>query len=157
MILRFVQRYKYPHTKFVLQAIVHHTVEIATDHYGLRVLKAVVEAGPPQRLHDVFEALTRQTTVLVENQYGNYIVQVRVAPRSRFGDRCTDLYVVTPRKTDSAHCIREVKCQRRCGKKHAYSHSSLSRVKQENDGVYAQELLLQIAWESVCECGGHQS
>lgn len=76
VILRFVQRYQYPHTKFVLQAIVHHTVDIATDHYGLRVLKAVVEAGPSQRLHDVFEALTRQTTVLVENQYGNYIMQV---------------------------------------------------------------------------------
>lgn len=76
VILRFLQRYSYPYTKFIHKAIVEHTVKLATDHYGLRVLKSAVDAGPAAQMQEVFSSLIKCTNTLVENQYGNYIVQV---------------------------------------------------------------------------------
>ncbi|ETO08152.1 hypothetical protein RFI_29237 [Reticulomyxa filosa] len=79
--------FTYPETKFIYKAIIQYSLELATDHYGLRVLKDVVEQSqtqvPSQELLAVFMSIVKHTNPLVENQYGNYIVQhlLDVAPR----------------------------------------------------------------------------
>lgn len=83
VVLRFLQRFSYPWTQFVHDSIAMHTVHFATDHYGLRVLKAVIDAGPVAEMTEIFNQIVRTTPQLVENQYGNYIVQhvIDVAPK----------------------------------------------------------------------------
>merc|ERR1712032_929194 len=49
--------------------------DLATDHYGLRVMKASVDAGPVSEMSAVFASIVKHANTLVENQYGNYIVQ----------------------------------------------------------------------------------
>lgn len=51
VILRFLNRFGYPYTRFIHQAMVTHTLEFATDHYGLRVMKAAITPGPPRTSH----------------------------------------------------------------------------------------------------------
>lgn len=75
VILRFLQRYDWPHSKFIHKALTQHTLDLATDHYGLRVMKAVVDAGPVQEMSAVFASIVKHANTLVENQYGNYIIQ----------------------------------------------------------------------------------
>ena len=75
VILRFLQRYDYPYSKFIHKALMQHTLDLATDHYGLRVMKASVDAGPIQEMSAVFASIVKHANTLVENQYGNYIIQ----------------------------------------------------------------------------------
>merc|ERR1719330_437667 len=75
VILRFLSKFGYPYTRFVHRALVGHCYEFSTDHYGLRVMKAAVDAGPHSQLTNVFNCIVKHTNTLVENQYGNYIVQ----------------------------------------------------------------------------------
>jgi len=75
VILRFLQRYEYPDTKFIHKALMQHTIELATDHYGLRVMKAAIDAGPIPEMANVFSGIVKHVNSLVENQYGNYIIQ----------------------------------------------------------------------------------
>merc|ERR1719245_1025389 len=75
VILRFLSKFGYPYTRFVHRALVGHCYEFSTDHYGLRVMKAAVDAGPHSQLTNVFNCIVKHTNTLVENQYGNYIIQ----------------------------------------------------------------------------------
>jgi len=75
VILRFLQRYDWPHSKFIHKSLTQHTLDLATDHYGLRVMKAAVDAGPVQEMSAVFASIVKHANTLVENQYGNYIIQ----------------------------------------------------------------------------------
>jgi len=75
VILRFLQRYDWPHSKLVHTALTQHTLDLATDHYGLRVMKAAVDAGPIEEMSAVMASIVKHATTLVENQYGNYIIQ----------------------------------------------------------------------------------
>ncbi|ETO14552.1 hypothetical protein RFI_22816 [Reticulomyxa filosa] len=83
VILRYLQKYKFPWTRFIHKAMMNYIVEFATDHYGLRVMKAAIEAGPAEEMIGVYNAVVKHTNSLVENQYGNYVVQhlLEVAPR----------------------------------------------------------------------------
>lgn len=75
VILRFLSKFGYPYTRFVHRALVGHCYDFSTDHYGLRVMKAAVDAGPHSQLTNVFNCIVKHTNTLVENQYGNYIIQ----------------------------------------------------------------------------------
>merc|ERR1719317_122396 len=75
VILRFLSKFGYPYTRFVHRALVGHCYDFSTDHYGLRVMKAAVDAGPHSQLTNVFNCIVKHTSTLVENQYGNYIIQ----------------------------------------------------------------------------------
>jgi len=75
VILRFLSKFGYPYTRFVHRALVGHCYDFSTDHYGLRVMKAAVDAGPHAQLTNVFNCIVKHTNTLVENQYGNYIIQ----------------------------------------------------------------------------------
>lgn len=101
VVLRFLQRFPFPYTKFIHEAIQKSCLEICTDHHGLRVIKAVIDIGPvgvrllpffacrfvfvrffstaflfaAQELHGVFKTVSRLTMKLAENQYGNYCIQ----------------------------------------------------------------------------------
>merc|ERR1712129_23696 len=56
-------------------SLMQHTLDLATDHYGLRVMKASVDAGPVSEMSAVFASIVKHASTLVENQYGNYIIQ----------------------------------------------------------------------------------
>merc|ERR1719242_2875263 len=75
VILRFLQRFDWPSAQFIHQPLQTNTLDLATDHYGLRVMKAAVDAGPAQDMRLGFMAVVKHANTLVENQYGNYIVQ----------------------------------------------------------------------------------
>ncbi|ETO35509.1 hypothetical protein RFI_01553 [Reticulomyxa filosa] len=83
VILRYLQRHKYPWTRFIHKAIMSYPVEFATDHYGLRVMKSAMDTGPAEEMIGVYNAIVKHTNELVENQYGNYIVQhlLDIGPR----------------------------------------------------------------------------
>jgi len=90
VILRFLQRFP-EHCKFLLEIIEKNCLEIGTDHHGLRVVKAVLQSTQVKDLNPIFKEVTRLTTKLVENQYGNYIIQavMDVAPKAV----CTNIKV----------------------------------------------------------------
>jgi hypothetical protein len=72
VVLRMLQRFPYGSTKFIDDAIVANVSQIATDHHGLRVVKAVLAVRRPAELTRLFKQVARLTMKLVENQYGNY-------------------------------------------------------------------------------------
>jgi len=75
VIIRFLSKFGWPFTRFVHRALVGHCYVFSTDHYGLRVMKAAVDAGPHSQLTNVFNCISKHTNNLVVNQYGNYIIQ----------------------------------------------------------------------------------
>jgi hypothetical protein len=82
VVLRFLQRFAYIATKFVDDAIVDNCLQIGTDHHGLRIVKAILSSRKATELNSLFKQVARLTMKLVENQYGNYVVQsvLDVAP-----------------------------------------------------------------------------
>ena len=83
VVLKFLQNFK-ENSAFILQALEENIVEVGTDHHGLRVVKAVLSQFDARALSAIFKEVTRTTTRLVENQYGNYVIQsvLDVAPKS---------------------------------------------------------------------------
>jgi len=75
VVLRMLQKFPYQSTKFIDDAILANCLQIGTDHHGLRVVKAVVASRRPADLTRLFKQISRITMKLVENQYGNYVVQ----------------------------------------------------------------------------------
>eukprot|EP01084_Bolivina_argentea_P159516 277803_1 len=75
VILRFLQRYDYPYSKFIHKALMQHTFDVATNYYGSRVVKACVDAGPIQEMSAVFASIVKDANILVDNPYGNYMIQ----------------------------------------------------------------------------------
>eukprot|EP00494_Astrolonche_serrata_P025491 UN25752 len=75
VILRFVARFSWPHSNFISDILATNVVSFATDHYGLRVMKAVFDVGARAKIKKLFDAVVEHTNSLAENQYGNYIIQ----------------------------------------------------------------------------------
>lgn len=76
VILRFITRFGWPCSDFVSDLLASNVVGFATDHYGLRVMKATFDsASPGAKLEKLFDAVVEHTNSLAENQYGNYIIQ----------------------------------------------------------------------------------
>jgi mRNA-binding protein PUF3 len=82
VVLRMLQRFPYSSTKFIDDAIQANCLQVGTDHHGLRVVKAVVSTRRAPELTRLFKQIARLTMKLVENQYGNYVIQsvLDVAP-----------------------------------------------------------------------------
>jgi len=75
VILRFISRFGWPVSGFISEVLAVNVVGFATDHYGLRVLKATFDSARQQNLKKLNEAIIEHTNSLAENQYGNYIIQ----------------------------------------------------------------------------------
>jgi len=105
VILRILRTFSFPQTKFVYDAIQKQCVAICTCHYGLRVMKHLIahhmndsnsvsnttnnnnndiitngdinggDSNKTYVLHRIIKQITRHALKLVENQYGNYVVQ----------------------------------------------------------------------------------
>lgn len=82
VILRMLQRFPYSTTKFIDDAVINNMATIGTDHHGLRVVKAILAVRKSGELTRLFKQVARLTMKLVENQYGNYVIQsvLDVAP-----------------------------------------------------------------------------
>eukprot|EP01083_Nonionella_stella_P089089 248560_1 len=153
VILRFLQRFGYPYTKFVHRAIIAHTSEFATDHYGLRVLKAVVDAGPVSEMQEVFAALVKQTNMLVENQYGNYIIQhlLDVAPKqvaTQIKQKMNGKYVRFSKQKFSSNVVE--KCLRHSTREWRYNImrqliASAGELISDKYGNYCLQTVLHVA------------
>merc|ERR1719193_1595393 len=113
VILRFLSKFGYPYTRFVHRALVGHCYDFSTDHYGLRVMKAAVDAGPHAQLTNVFNCIVKHTNTLVENQYGNYIIQhlLDVCPRqitSTIKEKLCGKYVRYSKQKFSSNVVEKV-------------------------------------------------
>lgn len=76
VILRFISRFGWPCSDFISELLSSNVVGFATDHYGLRVMKATFDSATAgKKLEKLFDAVVEQTNSLAENQYGNYIIQ----------------------------------------------------------------------------------
>jgi len=79
VILRFITRFGWPCSDFVSDLLANNVVGFATDHYGLRVMKATFDSATPgaklEKQQMLFDAVVEHTNSLAENQYGNYIIQ----------------------------------------------------------------------------------
>lgn len=76
VILRFISRFGWPISDFVSDMLSTNVVGFATDHYGLRVMKATFDsATQSDKLENLFKSVVEHTNSLAENQYGNYIIQ----------------------------------------------------------------------------------
>lgn len=153
VILRFLQRYSYPYTKFIHKAIVEHTVKLATDHYGLRVLKSAVDAGPAAQMQEVFSSLIKCTNTLVENQYGNYIVQhlLEVSPKPvgiQLKQKMNGKYVRFSKQKFSSNVVE--KCLRNSNREWKYTIirqliSAAGELISDKYGNYCLQTALSVA------------
>lgn len=75
VVLRMLQRFSCAATSFIDKAIIQHCLHIGTDHHGLRVVKAVINSREPMDLEGLHACITHLAMDLVENQYGNYVIQ----------------------------------------------------------------------------------
>jgi len=76
VILRFISRFGWPCSNFVCDMLATNVIGFATDHYGLRVMKATFDSGTPgPKMDNLFKNVVENTNSLAENQYGNYIIQ----------------------------------------------------------------------------------
>lgn len=68
---------------FIQTTLLRHTVEICNDHYGLRCVKMLLDNCRRTIRAEVYQAMVDVIDQIVENQYGNYIVQhlLEVAPK----------------------------------------------------------------------------
>jgi hypothetical protein len=113
VILRFLSKFGWPYTRFVHRALVGHCYDFSTDHYGLRVMKAAVDAGPHSQLTNVFNCIVKHTNTLVENQYGNYIIQhlLDVCPAqitSTIKEKLSGKYVRYSKQKFSSNVVEKV-------------------------------------------------
>jgi len=136
VILRFLSKFGYPYTRFVHRALVSHCYEFSTDHYGLRVMKAAVDAGPQSQLTNVFQCIVKHTNTLVENQYGNYIVQhlLDVCPPSitnTIKEKMQSKYVRYSKQKFSSNVVE--KCLRQSDKHDNMVKGDAGSVKNEKD------------------------
>jgi hypothetical protein len=89
--LRILELFRYPATKFLLKASAVHCIAFSTDHYGLRVMKVLVGRSPSPEREALLAALASHTQKLVENQYGNYVVQL--------------ILTSSPAEAEVVHCV----------------------------------------------------
>lgn len=75
VLLRILQKFDVQYTRFIDDAVTIGCGSIGTDHHGLRVIKAVLAVRRPNELSKLFKQASRLTMKLVENQYGNYLIQ----------------------------------------------------------------------------------
>jgi len=75
VILRFISRFGWPVSNFISETLALNVVGFATDHYGLRVLKATFDSARQNNVKKLNQAIIDHTNSLAENQYGNYIIQ----------------------------------------------------------------------------------
>ncbi|KMS94429.1 hypothetical protein BVRB_021500 [Beta vulgaris subsp. vulgaris] len=76
VLLRCLDLFPYPASKFIFDAAIENVVEFSTDHYGLRVMKVLVQATRNASVDRLLEEVAANTLLLVENQYGNYVIQL---------------------------------------------------------------------------------
>jgi len=139
VIIRFLSKFGWPFTRFVHRALVGHCYEFSTDHYGLRVMKAAVDAGPHSQLTNVFNCISKHTNNLVVNQYGNYIIQhlLDVCPSSitnTIKEKLSGQYVRFSKQKFSSNVVEKVI-------KHSKkeTEAQLTRIKVDNDDNKDQE------------------
>lgn len=75
VVLRLLEKFPYPSTVFLDEAIQENCLLVGTDHHGLRVVKAILAVRRPCELTLLFKHIARLTMKLVSNQYGNYVIQ----------------------------------------------------------------------------------
>lgn len=75
VVLRFIQKFKFPTCKFMVEKLSKKPTLYAVDHYGLRVIKTLLEIGSRVDVLSLCNAIAQNTDLLVSDQFGNYIIQ----------------------------------------------------------------------------------
>jgi hypothetical protein len=74
-VLRLLKHLPYSVTRFVDEAVLTHCQDVAVDHFGLRVMKALLANRKQSEITRLLKKVCRLTMKLVEDQYGNYVIQ----------------------------------------------------------------------------------
>lgn len=70
-----ISLFPFDYSKFIDEAIITDMMTIAVDNQGLQVIKALFQTRAPPQITPVMKAIAQHAMALVEDQYGNYVVQ----------------------------------------------------------------------------------
>lgn len=75
LVIVLIQKFHYEDFKWIDQVVAQDSKVIATNHQGLQVMKALLKHRTTEQILGLLEIIADQTMDLVEDQYGNYIIQ----------------------------------------------------------------------------------
>eukprot|EP01083_Nonionella_stella_P006017 17413_1 len=75
VVVKFVSTFGFGQSHFVHHAIQKHTWTICRSQYSQRIVKAIIDQDESKKLTGMYKAIANMTLKLVEDPYGNYIIQ----------------------------------------------------------------------------------
>lgn len=75
LIIVLVSQFSHSLFKFIDETILNNFVTVCTNNQGLQVMKAIFKSRSAEQLTPVMEAIVANVSDIVEDQYGNYVVQ----------------------------------------------------------------------------------
>jgi hypothetical protein len=75
LIIVLVSQFSHSLFKFIDETILANFVTVCTNNQGLQVMKAIFKSRSAEQLTPVMEAIVSSVADIVEDQYGNYVVQ----------------------------------------------------------------------------------
>jgi hypothetical protein len=96
VIQKCIERVSARHIQFIIEAFQTQIYALATHPYGCRVMQRIFEHAHPQdQVAPLLEELHRFTLTLVQDQYGNYVVQ-HILERGHSRDKRKIMAVLKP-------------------------------------------------------------
>jgi pumilio RNA-binding family len=106
-----------------------NTMRVATDHYGSRVMKTLMEMTSQDVCADLFDSVAALTMKLAEDQYGNYIVQAAL-------DAAPQTVRVSIKKQMEHRYIRL--------SKHKFSNNIVDKCLKQNDEQWRHIIMQEL-------------
>lgn len=75
VVIKFLNLFGYPDSEFIFESVERHTNEFSMEHYGLQVIKALLQVTPATKLFGIYTNVVNDAQRMVENQFGNYVIQ----------------------------------------------------------------------------------
>jgi len=75
VVQRCLQKLDAKHNQFIYDAVAQHCILVASHRHGCCVFQRCVDFATPDQKHQVVMQVVEKTVQLVQDQYGNYVVQ----------------------------------------------------------------------------------
>jgi len=75
LVVVLISQFPYEKFSFIDEVIIAHCAAVSMNNQGLQVVKAIFQHRTPAQLNPLLQVIAANAIILVENQYGNYVVQ----------------------------------------------------------------------------------
>lgn len=75
LVVVLISQFPYEKFSFIDEVISAHCAAVSMNNQGLQVVKAIFQHRTPAQLNPLLQVIAANALILVENQYGNYVVQ----------------------------------------------------------------------------------